>query len=115
MTLRIWVNAHLVIAEATFFIAQRAIDQFLKLLDLERLELKNLRARDERAVHIEERVVSRRPDQPQVSALDVRKKDVLLRFIEMMNLVNEQDRLLSGSADAIRGRGNDFAHLRDVA
>ena len=81
----------------------------------QRLELENLRARDERAVDVEERIVSRRADQPQISAFDIGQQDVLLRFVEVMNLIDEEDRLLSRSADAVGRRGHHFAHLGDVA
>jgi hypothetical protein len=50
-----------------------------------------------------------------VSALDVRQKDVLLRFVEVMDLVDEQDRFAAGGAKTVLGRGDDFAHLGDVA
>jgi len=49
------------------------------------------------------------------SSFDIGQKDVLLRFIEMMDLVDEQDRLLSGCAEAI-GRGSNYAaHFGHVA
>ena len=48
-------------------------------------------------------------------ALDVRQKNVLLRLVEMMNLIDEQDRLLPGCAEPIRGRGEHAAHFGDIA
>ena len=58
-----------------------------------RLELENLRARDERAVDVKKRIVGRRADQAQISALHVGQQNVLLRFVEVMDLIDEQDRL----------------------
>ena len=66
-----------------------------------RLQLENLRARDERAVDVEKRIVSRRADQAQISALHIGQQHVLLRLVEVMNLIHEQDRLLPGSAEAV--------------
>ena len=91
----IGVHQHIVIAEAAFFVGEGAIDELFKLRDLERLELENLGAGDESAVDVEKRVVGRGADEPEVSALDVGQQDVLLRLIEMMDLVDEQDRFLA--------------------
>ena len=55
------------------------------------------------------------PISRRVPALDVGQENVLLRLVEMMNLINEQDRLLPGRAQAIRGRSDDAAHFGDVA
>src|SRR4051812_36139445 len=93
MGARVDVDLDVVIAKAAFFVGQGAIDESLELLDLERFELKNLGARDERAVDVEKWIVSRGPNQPQVSAFNVREQNILLRFVEMVDLVHEQDRL----------------------
>jgi hypothetical protein len=85
------------------------------LLNAERFKSKDLRARDERAVHIEERIVSSRANQAEASSFDIGQKNVLLGFVEMMDLIDEQDRLLSGRAEAIRRRSDDAAHLGNVA
>ncbi len=86
-----------------------------QLFNAQRLELKNLRARDERAVYIKERIVGRRADEPQISALDVGQQDVLLRFVEMMDLIDEHDRLFSRRPNAIGGGRNHTSHFRDIA
>ena len=112
---RVGVDLAPCIAEAALFVGQGAIDQFFELLDPERLELKNLRARDQRAVHVEKRIVSRRADQAQVSALDVGQQNVLLRFVEVMDFVHEQDRFLAGRAEPVGRGGDDSAHFGDVA
>ena len=106
MPARVRVHFDVVFSKAALFIGEGAIDQLLQLLDPERFEPENLRARDQRAVDVEERIVSRRTDQPEISSFDVGQEDVLLRFIEMMNLIDEQDRLLAGCAETIRGRGD---------
>jgi hypothetical protein len=62
MPSRVGIHLDPILAEAAFGIIQRAVDQFFQLLDTQRLELKNLRARNQRAVHIEKWVVSRSTD-----------------------------------------------------
>src|SRR6266566_1646592 len=102
MPARVLVDLHVVISEAARFVDQCAIDQLFELLDAERFELKNLRTRDERAIHIEEWIVRGRADEAESSGFDVGRKNVLLRFVEMMDIINKQNRLLSRSAEAIR-------------
>src|SRR6266403_4713312 len=108
------VDLYIVISKAALFVGQCAVDQLFELLDTKRFEPKNLRTRDKRAVHIKERIVSRRTNQPEIAILNIRQKNVLLRLVEMMDLVNEQDRLLPRGAKAIRRRSNDAAHFGDV-
>ena len=115
MAARVLVHLHIVIPKAALFVGQRTIDQLLELLNAERFESKNLRARDQRAVHIKERIVSSRTNQAETPSFDVRQKDVLLRFIEMMDLIDEQDRLLPRRTEAIRRRSDHAAHFGDVA
>ena len=55
------------------------------------LQLKDLRAGDERGIDEEERVVRSRADEPDHAALHIRQQHVLLGFVEAVNLVNEQD------------------------
>src|SRR5450755_4206451 len=111
------VGIHLdsILTEAALGIIQRAVDQFLQLLDPQRLELKNLRARDQCAVHIEKRVVSRSTDQAQISALYIWQENVLLRLVEVMNFIDEQNGFLAGCSKPIRGSRHDPPHLRNVA
>ena len=52
----------------------------------------HLRAREERRVHLERRVLGRRADQDDVARLDVRQERVLLRLVEAVDLVDEEDR-----------------------
>src|ERR1700730_17201443 len=98
----ILVDLNRVIPKSTFFVGQCAIHQFFELFDAERLELKNLRTRDKRTVHVKERIVSGRADQPEISSFHIGQKNVLLRFVEVMDLVDKQDRFLSASAEKIR-------------
>src|SRR5437773_939297 len=85
------------------------------LLNAERFKSKNLRTRDKRAVYVKERVVRGGADEAQRSCLHIGQENVLLRLVEMMNLINKQDRLSPGRAYTIRGGSNNTAHLGDVA
>lgn len=89
------VDLNVVISKASLFVGQRAINQLFELLNVERLQPKNLRARDKGTGYIKERVVSSCADEPKISSLDVRQENVLLRFVEVVDLIDEQDRLLA--------------------
>src|ERR1700757_453794 len=115
MPARVLIHLHTVISKSTLFVGQCASDQHFELLNAERLKSKNLRTRDKRAVYVKERVVSSGADQAQRSCLNVGQKNVLLRLVEMMNLINKQNRLSPGGAQTIGGGSNDTAHLGDIA
>src|SRR6266487_2429170 len=115
MLASILINLNSIISEAAFFVGKGAIDQLVQLLDAEWFELKNACARNERTVYIKKRVVSGRSDQPEISAFDVGEKNILLRFVEVMDLVDEQDRLLTRRAEAICRGSDNPPHFGDVA
>ena len=94
---------------------QGASHQSDQVVRPQRLQAKNLRTRNERAVDVEERIVSRRADQSQISTFDIGQQNVLLRFVEMMDLVYENDCLLASIAQPVGRGGNDAAHFGDVA
>src|ERR1051326_54574 len=103
---RVLVELDIVISKAALLISECAVDQLFELLHVERLESKNLRARHQRAVHVKERIVCGRANQTEISGLDIGQKNVLLRLIEMMDLINEQDRPLPRSPATIRRRSD---------
>src|SRR4030095_1151599 len=109
------VHLHVVISKSALFVGQRAIDYQLELLDRERLKAKNLRSRRECAVYIKERIVGGRADEAKSPCLDVRQKNVLLCLVEMVDLINEQDRLSPGRTQTICGGGDDATHFGDIA
>ena len=55
-----------------------------------RLESKEMTARKQRRVHVKTRIVRRRADQPHVAFFHVRQQQILLGFVEAVNLVDEQ-------------------------
>src|SRR6266481_7567943 len=114
MPARVFVHLRIVISKSALFVGQCSVDQSFELLNAERLEPKDLRARDERAVHIEKRIVGGRANQAEISSFDIGQENILLRFVEVVDLVDEQDRLLSRCAATIRRRGDYAAHLGNV-
>lgn len=62
-------------------------------ISVERLQLKDLAARGQRVVDEEKRVVGRGADEGDRPLLHVRQQNILLRLVEAVNLVNEQDGL----------------------
>ena len=59
----------------------------------ERLEHIHARARQQRVVHFEGRILRRRADENQRAVLDIGQKRILLRFVEAVHLVEEQHRV----------------------
>src|SRR5260370_36364071 len=110
MPASVLVDLDFVISEAAFLVGKRAVDQLFELFDAERLELKDLGPRDERTVDVKERIVRRRADESEISTFDVGQKNVLLCFVEMMDLVDEQNCFLSGSLKSIGRSGDDPPH-----
>src|ERR1700730_8334924 len=111
MPARIVVDLYLVMPESVLFVRESAIDQLFESLNAERFQLENLGARHQRTVDVEKRVIRCRADQSQASRFDIRQQDVLLRFVKMMNLVDEQNRFPARSSKPVdRGR-DDPPHL----
>ena len=77
------------------------------------LEDDDLAPRQERAVQLERRVLRGRTDEDDVARLDVGKKHVLLRPIEAVDLVEEQDRALALARARAPRVLEDLAHLLD--
>ena len=84
-----------------------------ELLDRERLELVHLRARQQRGVDLEVRVLGRRADQRDHALLDAGQQGVLLRLVEAVDLVEEEDRPLSVRAEPLARAREYLSDLRD--
>ena len=80
---------------------------------VERLELVDLRARQQRRVDLEVRVLRRRADQRDDALLDRGQQRVLLRLVEAVDLVEEQDRALAVRAEPLACAREHLAHLAD--
>ena len=101
--------------KAALLIAQRPPLQRAEIRRRERFELEHLRARDERRVDVEERIVRRRADQPHRAALHIGQQYILLRLVPAVNFVDEQNRLVAFVGQTIRRRRDDAAQIRHVA
>ena len=66
-----------------------------------RLELVDLRAREQRRVDLEVRVLGRRADQRHEPLLDPGQQRVLLRLVEAVDLVEEEDRPPAARAEPL--------------
>ena len=78
-------------AEAAFLVGKRALEQGDDLLLGERLEHIDATAREKRGDDFERGIFGGRADQADGALLDVGKEGVLLRFVEAMNLIDEDD------------------------
>ena len=93
--------AHLVgdverqLAEPALLVGERAVEELAQIASSpSAFEPDHLAARQERGVDLERRVLGRRADERDRARLDVRQERVLLRLVEAMDLVEEQDRAL---------------------
>ena len=74
----------------------------------------HLRAREQRGVDLERRILGRGADQHDVAGLDARQKRVLLRLVEAVDLVDEDDRAASGRAADALGLAHHVADFLDA-
>src|SRR6516165_4279248 len=114
MSAPVLFNPHAVISKAALLVSECTVDQLFELLNAERFKSKNLGARDKRAVHIEEWVVGGRTNQAEISSFHIGQKNVLLRLVEMMDLINEQDCPLPRCLETIRRSSDHAAHFGHV-
>ena len=77
-----------------------------------RLEHEHAQARQQRRVQLERRILGRGADQRDDAGLDGRQERILLRAVEAMDLVAEQDRAASFDLAALLRFANDLAHAR---
>ena len=82
-------------------LGRAARDHLQQLVLVERLERVDLRAREQRRVHLEVRVLGRRADQRDEPLLDRGQQRVLLRLVEAVDLVEEEDRALPVRAEPL--------------
>src|SRR5262249_5401879 len=85
-------------AEPALRIGERAVDERADLVGGERLENEDASARQERGDDLERGVLGRGADEDDRAALDVWQERVLLRLVEAMDLVDEEEDRLAGAA-----------------
>src|SRR5581483_7343997 len=88
---RVVIDLHAERAEAALRVLQRVAQDALDVLRLELLQREDARAREQRADHFERWVLGRRADERNRAVLDERQDRVLLRLVESVDLVDEQD------------------------
>ena len=79
-----------------------AADQLLECVMVEPPQDQHLAARQKRGVELEARVLGRRADQGDGAVLDIGQEAVLLGAVEAVDLVHEQQGLLSGAGGGLR-------------
>jgi len=82
-------------AIAALGVVQGAVDDRAQLRLGQRFELKDARARNQRANDLEVRVLGRRADQGYQPGFHVWQQRVLLRLVPAVNLIHKQDRALA--------------------
>ena len=115
VTQGVLVGVDVPISEASIFVCQRPLKQAEKVVGAERLELKDLGARDEGRIDVKIGIVGCRANETDRAVLDVRQEDILLGFVEAVNFVDEEDRGLIaklGVGAGLLNLGPDFSHVR---
>src|SRR5213594_647090 len=95
------------------FVFEGAAEQFSDLRRGERIQDVNLGTGEKRRDHLEGRILRGCPDEDNVAGFDVRKKGVLLGFVEAVNFVDEDDGAMAG-AGFLFGDGHDLFYLLDA-
>ena len=99
------------IGQSPLGIAQRPPQDLLDLRGLQRPQLVDLAAREQRRVDLEVGVLGGRPDQRQQPFLDRRQQRVLLGLVEAVDLVEEEDRRPARALPALAGALDHRADL----
>ena len=89
---------------------QGAFEDALERLVTQRRELDNPHAREQRSDEREPRVLGRRAHEHDRPVFDVRQKRILLRTVEAVDLIDEQQRALLAQAPRV-GAGDHLAHV----
>ena len=90
-----------------------ALEQRFERLRAERAKDEHAGARQQRRVELERRILGRRADQRDRAVLHHRQEGILLRAVEAMDLVDEQERALPLRAARARGV-EDLLQFRDA-
>ena len=98
-------------AEPALGVRERAVDERPDVLGRERLQHEHAGPRQQGGDHLERRVLRRRADEDHRAALDVRQERVLLRLVEAVNLVDEEQDRLAGATQLVLRVGDDLAQL----
>ena len=86
----------------------------LDFLGDEAAQHEDLGARQQRRVDLERWILGRRADEHDVAGFDAGQKRVLLRLVEAMDFVDEDDRSAAGGPSQALGVGHDLADFLDA-
>ena len=111
---RVWRHPHRLRPETVLHVGKRAREDGEDLLFLQSPQHKHARSRQECRVHLERRVLGRGADEDDGPRFDVREEGVLLRLVEAVNLVYEQDRALASQTPGPLGGRHDFLDVLDA-
>src|SRR5262249_11519540 len=111
---RVLVDGDLLVAEPAIAVGQGAPQNGRDFVDLEAAQHEHLGSRQQRRGHLEGRVLRRRADEDDVAGFDARQERVLLRFVEAMDLVDEDNRPPAGGLAHPLGFGHDLADFLDA-
>ena len=112
---RVLVGREVLCAEAVGLVGERPPEEHRDVFRPERLEVEHLAAREQRRVDGEARVLGRRPDEHDRPVFDVGQERVLLRLVEPVDLVHEEDRALALKRQPVARRRDDLAELAHAA
>ncbi len=99
--------------ESTELVLQGAVDQLPQVFGLKRLELKDLTPAEKSSVDGEERVLGRGADEDHDSFLDIGEERILLRLVEAVDFVDEEQCAAGFRFQAFASRfenGAEFLH-----
>ena len=108
------VDLDVELAVAAFRVSQRLASDPVEVVLGQRLELEDAAAADQRAVDAEIGVLGGRADQHHRAVLYVRQQGVLLRLVEAMHLVHEEDGFAAIQAALALGCVDGFANVLDA-
>ena len=101
------------VAEAAFFVGEGATKKLDDLRSREWFEDVNLGAGEKRRNDFKGRIFRGRADEGDVAGFDVRKKSVLLGFVEAVDFVDEDDGAVTGARFVFCG-GHDVLDFLDA-
>ena len=108
---RVIVQNHIIGSQSPLFVIDGTDQQLLNIFFLKGFQLKDHRTGKKRTVDFKIRIFRGSADQDHRSVLHKRKQIILLPLIEAVDLVNEQDRLLSVHAQQILRLVHRFFHI----
>ncbi len=114
MSQRVVVDGDVLQAVSPLFVGDGTSDDARQIVVGQRLHLEDAAAADQSFVDLEIRILGRRADERHRTILDVRKQRVLLRFVEAVHLVDEQNRPLSVQPEPIVGTVDGSADVFDA-